>query len=318
MKSRAIQVLLALIVVAAMVSTGAFYVVNEGEQVVITQFGRPVGAAVKDAGLNFKIPFIQAVNRFEKRLLNWDGSPNQIPTKDKKLIWVDTTARWRISDPLLYLTRVTTKTTALSRLDGIIDSVVRDAVSENDLVELVRSEGWAGAVGAQVSDAGYAQKELEEVSRPLEVGREKITRAMLLSASKLAPEFGIELVDVRIKRINYVDSVLKKVFERMISERKRIAAQYRSEGEGQAARINGEMQKELKRISSEAFRTAQEIRGKADAEATGIYGSAYNQDPGFYSFSKTLELYREQEHNKTRMILTTDNDFYKYLKEIPR
>ena len=257
------QVLLALIVVAAMVSTGAFYVVNEGEQVVITQFGRPVGAAVKDAGLNFKIPFIQAVNRFEKRLLNWDGSPNQIPTKDKKLIWVDTTARWRISDPLLYLTRVTTKTTALSRLDGIIDSVVRDAVSENDLVELVRSEGWAGAVGEKVSDAGYAQKEVEEVSRPLEVGREKITRAMLLSASKLTPEFGIELVDVRIKRINYVDSVLKKVFERMISERKRIAAQYRSEGEGQAARINGEMQKELKRISSEAFRTAQEVRGKS-------------------------------------------------------
>ncbi len=318
MKSRAMQVLLALIVVAAIVSTGAFYVVNEGEQVVITQFGRPVGVAVKDAGLNFKIPFIQAVNRFEKRLLNWDGSPNQIPTKDKKLIWVDTTARWRISDPLLYLTRVTTKTTALSRLDGIIDSVVRDAVSENDLVELVRSEGWAGAVGERVSDAGYAQKEVQEVSRPLEVGREKITRAMLLSASKLAPEFGIELVDVRIKRINYVDSVLKKVFERMISERKRIAAQYRSEGEGEAARINGEMQKELKRISSEAFRTAQEIRGKADAEATKIYGDAYNRDPEFYSFSKTLELYREQEHNKTRMILTTDSDFYKYLKEIPR
>jgi len=318
MKSRAIQVLLALIVVAAIASTGAFYVVNEGEQVVITQFGRPVGDPIKDAGLNFKIPFIQAVNRFEKRLLNWDGSPNQIPTKDKKLIWVDTTARWRISDPLLYLTRVTTITTALSRLDGIIDSVVRDAVSENDLVELIRSEGWAGAVGAQVSDSGYAEKEADEVSRPLKVGREKITRTMLVSASKLTPEFGIELVDVRIKRINYVDSVLKKVFERMISERKRIAAQYRSEGEGEAARINGEMQKELKRISSEAFRTAQEVRGKADAEATKIYGSAYNQDPGFYSFSKTLELYREQDYNKTRMILTTDSDFYKYLKEIPR
>jgi len=312
------QVLLALIAVAAIVSAGAFYVVYEGEQVVITQFGRPVGDPVKDAGLNFKIPFIQAVNRFEKRLLNWDGSPNQIPTKDKKLIWVDTTARWRISDPLLYLTRVTTITTALSRLDGIIDSVVRDAVSENDLVELIRSEGWAGAVGAQVSDSGYAEKEAEEVSRPLKVGREKITRTMLLSASKLTPEFGIELVDVRIKRINYVDSVLKKVFERMISERKRIAAQYRSEGEGEAARINGEMQKELKRISSEAFRTAQEVQGRADAEATKIYGDAYNLDPEFYSFSKTLELYREQEHSKTKMILTTDSDFYKYLKGIPR
>ncbi|MCK5485354.1 MAG: protease modulator HflC [Desulfobacterales bacterium] len=318
MKSRAMQVLLALIVVAAIVSTGAFYVVREGEQVVITQFGKPVGEAVKDAGLNFKIPFIQTVNRFEKRLLNWDGSPNQIPTKDKKLIWVDTTARWRISDPLLYLTRVTTKSTALSRLDGIIDSVVRDAVSENDLVELVRSEGWAGMVGAQIADAGYTQKEVEEVSRPLEVGREKITRAMLLSASKLTPEFGIELVDVRIKRINYVDSVLKKVFERMISERNRIAAQYRSEGEGEKARINGEMQKELKRISSEAFRIAEETRGKADARATKIYGDAYSRDPEFYSFSKTLELYREQDQQKTRMILTTDSDFYKYIKGIPR
>jgi membrane protease subunit HflC len=311
-------VLLALIVVAAMVSTGAFYVVREGEQVVITQFGRPVGEAVKDAGLNFKIPIIQVVNRFEKRLLNWDGSPNQIPTKDKKLIWVDTTARWRISDPLLYLTRVTTKTTALSRLDGIIDSVVRDAVSQNDLVELVRSEGWAGMVGAQIADAGYTQKEVEEVSRPLQVGREKITRAMLKSASRLTPEFGIELVDVRIKRINYVDSVLKKVFERMISERERIAAQYRSEGEGEKARINGEMQKELKRISSEAFRTAEETRGKADAQATKIYGDAYSRDPEFYSFSKTLELYREQDQQKTRMILTTDSDFYKYIKGIPR
>ncbi len=318
MKSRAMQVLLALIVGAALVSTGAFYVVREGEQVVITQFGKPVGEAVKDAGLNFKIPFIQAVNRFEKRLLNWDGSPNQIPTKDKKLIWVDTTARWRISDPLLYLTRVTTKTTALSRLDGIIDSVVRDAVSENDLVELVRSEGWAGMVGAQIADAGYTQKEVEEVSRPLQVGREKITRAMLKSASRLTPEFGIELVDVRIKRINYVDSVLKKVFERMISERERIAAQYRSEGEGEKARINGEMQKELKRISSEAFRTAEETRGKADARATKIYGDAYSRDPEFYSFSKTLELYREQDQQKTRMILTTDSDFYKYIKGIPR
>lgn len=311
-------VLLALIVGAAVVSTGAFYVVREGEQVVITQFGKPVGEAVKDAGLNFKMPFIQAVNRFEKRLLNWDGSPNQIPTKDKKLIWVDTTARWRISDPLLYLTRVTTKTTALSRLDGIIDSVVRDAVSENDLVELVRSEGWAGMVGAQIADAGYTQKEVEEVSRPLQVGREKITRAMLKSASRLTPEFGIELVDVRIKRINYVDSVLKKVFERMISERERIAAQYRSEGEGEKARINGEMQKELKRISSEAFRTAEETRGKADAQATKIYGDAYSRDPEFYSFSKTLELYREQDQQKTRMILTTDSDFYKYIKGIPR
>jgi membrane protease subunit HflC len=300
-----------------MLSAGAVYVVSEGEQVIITRLGKPVREPIKDAGLKFKVPFVEKVNSFEKRLLNWDGSPNEIPTKDKKLIWVDTTARWRISDPLLYLTRVTTKTTALSRLDGIIDSVVRDAVSENDLVELVRSEGWEGAVGAPTSASGYAQKEATEVSRPLEVGREKITRAMLESASKLTPEFGIELVDVRIKRINYVDSVLKKVFERMISERRRIAAQYRSEGEGEKARINGEMQKELKRISSEAFRKAQEIRGRADAEATRIYGDAYSQDSEFFSFFSTLEIIRKQDKENTHMILTTDSDFYKYLKGVP-
>jgi membrane protease subunit HflC len=317
MKSRGLQILLVLIVLLGLVSTGAFYVVGEGEQVVITQFGRPVGDAVKDAGLRLKIPFIQTVNRFEKRILKWDGSPNQIPTKDKKLIWVDTTARWRISDPLLYLTRVTTKTTALSRLDGIIDSVVRDAVSENDLVELVRSEGWEDAQ-EQIKEIGYSETMAPEIVAPLKMGREKIMRAMRESASKLTPEFGIELVDVRIKRINYVDSVLKKVFERMISERKRIAAQYRSEGEGEAARINGEMQKELKKISSEAFRRAQEIRGEADAKATKIYGDAFNRDAEFYSFFKTLELYREQDHQKTRMILTTDSEFYKYLKKVPR
>lgn len=317
MKSRAMQILLAFIIVIAVVSTGAFYVVGEGEQVVITQFGKPVGNAIKKAGLKLKIPFIQTVNRFDKRILKWDGSPNQMPTKDKKLIWVDTTARWRISDPLLYLTRVTTETTALSRLDGIIDSVVRDAVSENDLVELVRSEGWENAQ-EQIKEIGYAESATPEIVAPLKMGREKIMRGMQQSASKLTPEFGVELVDVRIKRINYVDSVLKKVFERMISERKRIAAQYRSEGEGEAARINGEMQKELKKITSEAFRRAQEIKGKADAKATKIYGDAYNRDPEFYSFSRTLELYRSQNQDKTRMILTTDSAFYKYLKEIPR
>jgi membrane protease subunit HflC len=317
MKNRALQILLAVIIVVAVASTGAFYVVGEGEQVVITQFGKPVGDAVKEAGLKLKVPFIQTVNRFEKRILKWDGSPNQMPTKDKKLIWVDTTARWRISDPLLYLTRVTTETTALSRLDGIIDSVVRDAVSENDLVELVRSEGWENAQ-EQIKEIGYSETVSPEIVAPLKTGREKIMKAMQKSASKLTPEFGIELVDVRIKRINYVDSVLKKVFERMISERKRIAAQYRSEGEGEAARINGEMQKELKRISSEAFRQSQEIRGRADASATKIYGDAFNKDPEFYSFFKTLELYREQDNTKTRMILTTDSDFYKYLKKIPR
>jgi membrane protease subunit HflC len=316
MKRKALHLLLIVIVLAAMVSVGSLYVVNEGEQVVITQFGKPVGKPVRDAGLHLKIPFIQTVNRFEKRMLKWDGSPNQMPTKDKKLIWVDTTARWRISDPLLFLTRVTTMTTALSRLDGIIDSVVRDAVSNNDLVELIRSEGWEGTQAS--AQLGYGQEAGSEVSAPLKMGREKITRAMVEAASKLTPEFGVELVDVRIKRINYVESVLTKVYERMISERKRIAAQYRSEGEGEAARITGEMSKELKRISSEAYRKAQEVRGQADARATKIFGSTLSQDPDFYSFFKTLEIYRDHDQKKTRLILTTKTDFYKYIKNIPK
>jgi len=316
MKNKGVQILLALLVVAVIVSAGAFYVVDETEQVVITQFGRPVGDAVNEPGLHLKIPFVQKVNRFEKRILKWDGSPNEIPTKDKKLIWVDTTARWRISDPLLYLTRVTTMNRALSRLDGILDSVVRDAVSENDLVELVRSEGWEDAQ-EQLKEIGY-QAIVSEIPSPLKMGREKITREMVESAARLTPEFGIEIVDVRIKRINYVESVLKKVYERMISERKRIAAQYRSEGEGEAAKIKGQMQKELKRISSEAFRTAQEIRGRADAKATEIYGNAFNRDPEFYAFFQTLELYAEQEKENTSLILSTDSEFYRYLKNIPR
>jgi membrane protease subunit HflC len=315
MKSRTIQAVLSLIIILAIIiGTSAFYVVREGEQVVITQFGKPVGDPARDAGLHFKVPFIQKVNRFEKRILKWDGSPNQIPTKDKKLIWVDTTARWRITEPLRFLTRVRSMTTALSRLDGIIDSVVRDVVSNNNLVELVRGEGWEGKT--DTSSLSYGQK-LEVETDTVQVGRDYLMRQMLDGAAELTPEFGIELVDVRIKRVNYVESVLKKVFERMTSERKRIAAQYRSEGEGEAARITGEMSKELKRISSGAFRRSEELKGKADAEATRIYGGAFNQDPDFYGFFQTLEVYRQQKSKQTRLILTTDNDFYRYLKKIP-
>lgn len=316
MKNRLVlQIGLVAVVIVAIVSYSAFYAVSETEQVVITQFGRPVGEPIKEAGLHFKIPFIQKVNRFEKRILKWDGSPNQIPTKDKKLIWVDTTARWRISEPLRFLTRVTTVTTALSRLDGIIDSVVRDGVSNNNLVDLIRSQEWKGE--EELPETAYGM-EPEKEKLALKVGRDQIMQNMVKAAAKLTPEFGIELVDVRIKRINYVDSVLEKVYDRMISERQRIAAQYRSEGEGEAARIKGEMSKELKRISSQAYRKAQEIRGKADARATEIYGNAYNQDPEFYSFFKTLEMYSDQDQEKTNLILTTDSEFYQYLKKIPR
>ncbi|MGA2402875.1 MAG: protease modulator HflC [Syntrophobacteraceae bacterium] len=308
------------VLIALAILTGAsFFVVSETQQVVITQLGRPVGQPITEAGLHFKVPFIQTANFFEKRIMKWDGSPNQIPTKDKKYIWVDTTARWRIKDPLLFLKRVGSIPTAHSRLDGIIDSVVRDHVSNNDLVELVRSEGWAeakqklqeaGIPDFQVLESGF---ETPEQTDHLQKGREKITREMVSDASRLLPEFGIELLDIRIKRINYVESVQQKVFDRMISERKRIAAQYRSEGEGERAAILGQMERELAKLTSEAYRKSQEIRGKADAEATRIYAEAFNKDAEFFSLYKTLELYRNFNNNSS-FLLSTDADVFKFLK----
>ncbi len=289
----------------------SFFVLEEGRQVVITQFGRPVGNPITKAGLNFKLPFIQEKNLFEKRLLAWDGDPTQIPTKDKKYIWVDTTARWRIVDALKFLQTVTTYQAALSRLDDIVDSVVRDIISSNILVEVVRSDTWAPPQRA--SSLAEGQREGEEDT--IQLGRQKITRAILEAASKLTLPYGIELVDVRVKRLNYVESVRNKVYGRMISERKRIAAGYRSEGEGEKAEIIGRMEKELKQINSEAYKKAEIVKGQADAEATQIYGKAYNQDPDFYEFSKTLETYKDINNNNAYLILTTDSDFYKYLKK---
>jgi modulator of FtsH protease HflC len=320
--ARYLVIALAVVLIAA---EGALFVVSETEQVVITQLGAPVGTPITEAGLRVKIPFIQTANYFEKRIMKWDGSPNQIPTRDKKYIWVDTTARWHIKDPLLFLMRVggtkADMTTANSRLDGVIDSVVRDHVSKNDLVELVRSEGWeqareklkeAVAGDAHVLEMGSDYQ--GETSDKLVKGREKITREMLADAARLLPEFGIELLDIRIKRINYVESVQQKVFDRMISERKRIAAQYRSEGEGERAAILGQMDRELARISSEAFKKAQETRGKADAEATRIYADAYNQNPEFFELYRTMDLYRNFSNPNSSFVLTTDADLFKYLK----
>lgn len=300
----------------------SIYVVNETEQVVITQLGRPVGQPVKDAGLHFKIPFIQQANYFERRIMKWDGSPNQIPTKDKKYIWVDVTARWRISDALLFLQRVGNITTAHSRLDGIIDSVVRDYVSNNELIELVRSEGWEEAK-KMLEEAGIQQFQLAgggedagstEIDKPLIKGREKITREMVADASRLLPQFGIDLQDIRIKRINYVESVQKKVFDRMISERKRIAAQYRSEGQGERAAILGQMERELARITSEAYRKSQEIRGRADAEATRIYADAYGKNVDFFQLYRTFDLYKSFNLPESSFVLTTEADIFRYLK----
>ncbi len=321
--SSGIRVLIAIVVVLAVFVSGVFFIVNETEQVVITQLGRPIGEPITQAGLHFKIPLIQKANYFEKRIMKWDGSPNQIPTKDKKYIWVDSTARWRIKDSLLFLKRVGTIPTAHSRLDGIIDSVVRDHVSNNDLVELVRSEGWeeakqtlreAGIPDFQPIELSGDSAQGGETSDHLTKGREKITREMVADASRLLPEFGIELLDIRIKRINYVESVQQKVFDRMISERKRIAAQYRSEGEGEKAAILGQMDREMAKITSEAFRKSQEIRGKADAEATRIYAEAFGKNPKFYELYRTLDFYKNFNNPRSSFILSTDADIFKYLK----
>lgn len=302
---------------ALLAASGALYVVNETEQVVITQFGQPIGKPTADAGLHFKMPFVRQANYFEKRILEWDGNPNQIPTKDKKYIWVDTTARWRITDALKFLQSVGNEMGGQARLDDIIDSATRDAVTSNNLVEVVRNTNTIiEQKGEEIDEdrVGQDQEDLEKIA----LGREALTRQILEEASKIVPQYGIELIDVRIKRINYVSDVQEKVFERMISERKRAAEKYRSEGQGKKAEIEGRMAKDLNQIRSEAYKTAEEIKGKADAEATNIYANAYNNDPEFYSFLKTLDTYKNTVDDKTTIILTTDSEYLNYLKDSSR
>ena len=287
----------------------AIYKVSETNQVIITQFGEPIGGAITTPGLHIKTPFIQKANYFEKRWLEWDGDANQIVTKDKKYIWVDTYARWRISDPLVFFQRVRDERGAQSRLDDIIDGETRNAIANFDLFEVVRStnrEFEATEEGAEILDTEATQQQVE-------MGREKITHIILEKSSEITPEFGIELRDVRIKRVNYVEEVQRKVFDRMIAERQRIAAKYRSEGDGRSAEIRGQKERELKRIQSEAYRTAQEVKGKADAEAVKIYADAYNLDVEFYQFMKTLETYRTIMDKETWLFLSTDSEFLKYL-----
>lgn len=313
----ALKIGLALLALAALAAlSGTFYTLEEGQQAVIVQFGRPVGAPVTEAGLHVKLPFVQDVRRFEKRLLIWDGDPNQIPTKGREFIWVDTTARWRIADAKKFLESVATEAGARSRLNDIIDSVVRDQVSGSELVELVRSASWKVPKGEVLEEVPAEVR--EELKKEVSRGREEITRTILAEARRVIPQYGIELVDVRIKRLDYVESVREKVYARMISERKRIAAQFRSEGEGRSAEILGTMEKELRRIRSTAYRQVQEIHGKADAEATRVYGAAYSRDPEFYAFSRTLEAYKEGQNKNSVVILTTDSDYYRYLKQSGR
>ena len=308
-----VAIFIAIFIIAIIAfTTGAIYIVNEGQQVVITQFGRPVGESVTSAGLHFKLPLIQEAHYFEKRLLDWDGDPNQIPTKDKKYIWVDTIARWRIVDALKFLQSVGNETGAQGRLDDIINSATRDVVTSHLLVEAVRDSNHILETKTEGEDMIVTDEALERI----EVGRKMLEGVILEKAKILAPQYGIEIVDVRIKRVNYVEDVRNKVYERMIAERKRAAEKYRSEGHGKSAEIEGQVAKELKVITSEAYRQAQVITGKADAEAIAIYAGAYSQNPDFYSFMKTLETYKDTIDEKSTIILTTDSDYYRYITSL--
>ena len=335
------------VVVVLMVVGGAFYQVDESELVIITQFGEPVGDAIATPGLKIKAPFIHRVRRFEKRILEWDGSPDEIPTLDKRFIKLDTTARWRIVDPLQFLKAVKTERSAQSRLDDLIDSAARDVVSSHLLIESVRNsnrelpldslEGSARRVVDSLSadaspapvaeaepDAGQAQSVapapddqavLPAVMQKARLGRDGLTQLMIERAQENLPNFGIELIDVRIKSINYVQEVEQRVYERMISERQRIAARFRSIGDGESAKIRGEKEKEIDSLRSDAYRRAQEVIGKADAEAAGIYATSYGQAPEFYTFIQTLAAYRKTMKNNSSLLLTTDSDFYRYLNQ---
>ncbi len=302
-----------LVFLIIIVLLNTLYVVKETNQVIITQFGEPIGDAITKPGLHMKVPFIQKTNYFEKRWLEWDGDANEIPTKDKKYIWVDTYARWRISDPLVFFQRLRDERNAQSRIDDIIDGETRNAVANYDLIEIVRS---SNREFEQTEETAIL--EIASAIPKITTGREKIAQIILEKSSEITPDFGVELRDVRIKRVNYVEEVQRKQFDRMISERNRIAAKYRSEGDGKSAEIRGEKERELKRITSEAYRTAQEIKGKADAEATKIYAQAYNLDPEFYQFMKTLETYIASLDKETWLLLSTDAEFLKYLKDSGR
>jgi len=299
-----------IVVVGLLTMWSSLYTVDETEQVIITQFGELVGTAHTDPGLHMKTPFVQQVIRFDKRWLEWSGDPTQIVTKDKKFLWVDTYTRWRVKDPTLFYQRVRDERAAQSRLDDIVDGDTRNVIASNDLIEVVRTTDRKFSEVEETADMGTA-----EAARPITTGRTKITQAILEKSRPIVAEFGIELVDVQIRRTNYVQDVQQKVFDRMISERRRVAERSRSEGQGKAAEIRGQKERELKGIQSEAYRKAQEIMGKADGESTRIYAEAYSRDPELYQFLKTMETYRKTFAQDTTLILSTEGEFFKYLKQ---
>ena len=297
------------VVVVIAIGWNSFFILPEGVLAIITQFGKPIGQPITEAGMYYKVPLIQEVTYFDKKIIIWDGDANQIPTNDKTFVYLDVTARWRIADALTFLQAANNEARAQGLLDDIIDGTVRDLVNKNNLIEIIRSSDWSPA-----SMSAIGAKEDEE--KVVKYGRDKLAAMVHEIAAKATRQYGIELIDVMFKRVSYIESVRKKVYDRMISERKRIAAEKRSFGEGQKAEILGRLSKELKEITSEANRQAQEIKGRADAEATRIYGEAYSQDPEFYSFYKTLDTYRETIGVNTKLIISTDSDFYRYLKKI--
>ncbi len=310
MKFKTIIIPLAIILLILLSSA---YIVDETEQVIITQFGEPIGSPKIDPGIYFKIPVIQQANYFPKNLLEWDGDPGQIPTLDKTFIYVDTFARWKIIEPLKFFQSVNNVTGALARLDDIIDAALRNFITSYPLIESVRSTNREldtfEIAGVQLEE----EKPIGRVGK-IKLGRKGIIKGILDQAQPKLVEFGIQLVDVKIKRLNYVEEVQKAVYERMIAERRQIAEKFRSEGKGEARKIEGNREKELKRINSEAYREAQQIKGNGDAEATLIYAKAYGKDPKFYSFLQTLEIYKDTMDKNSSLILSTDSDFLKYFK----
>ena len=313
MNSNKIVIYIVIAIAAIIVLVQSTFVVNEKEQAIVTQFGKPVGDAIEESGLKFKIPFIQKANYFDNRFLEWDGDPNQVPTKDKKFIFVDTYARWHITDPLQFFKRLRNERGAQSRLDDILDGETRDFIANHNIEEAVRTSNRtpisAGVISELISDS----------LTNIEVGRERIQEMIQETANEQAMDLGIEILDFRFKRINYVEEVREQVYARMQSERLRIADEFRSEGQGEASRINGEKERDLKSIQSEAFREAEEIKGKADARAASVYASAYDRSAmsrSLYAFLKSMETFEETFDNNTSVILSTDSELYKYLKDM--
>ncbi len=310
---------LAVVAIAVILVYGSVYVIDETQQVVVTQFGRIVGEAKKEPGIQFKIPFIQKANFFPKNLLEWDGDPGQVPTKDKTYIWVDTYARWRISDPIVYFQTVKDEFAALKRLDDIIDPAVRDLISSYSLVESVRNtdrpmDTFDVVAAANSNSDSEGEKPKRLVRYKVDLGRDEIARQIEKQAREKLERFGIEVVDMKIKRINYIDSVRRSVYDRMIAERNQIAEKFRAEGKGEASNIRGGKEKDLQVIRSEAYKQVQTIKGKADAEAIRIYAQAYGEDPEFYAFLKTMELYKETLEKDSTLVLSTDSELMRYLK----